>query len=82
MLFAIGMSVLGKTMPEVSRPILVTNMDQSRPANNVFIFLYGIAVKGPKMCKILVRMIKLLLLESINLHFTLFLALLRLLPKA
>ena len=32
---------------------------QPRPANNVFIFFYGIAVKGPKMSKIFVRIIKL-----------------------
>ena len=30
-----------------------------RPANKVFIFSYGIAVKGPKMSKILIRIIKL-----------------------
>ena len=35
------------------------NADLPRSTNDIFIFFYGIVVKGPKMSKILVKKIKL-----------------------
>ena len=74
----------------------VPNAVRTRPANQVLIYFYGMAVKGPKMSKILARIKKKLTFDMIALviatiivflclkylHFTLFTTLLRLLQKA
>ena len=49
---------LGPYSIETSGTIF-TNTDRPKAANNVLIFYYGIALKGPKMSKIPVRTIKL-----------------------
>ena len=66
MLFAVREVCIGKNCalgleygPRSAACSVFSNTDRNRPANNVFIFFYGIPVKGPKMSKILVRTTKL-----------------------